>query len=84
MSVIACTPFGAVVIGEHRAAGNLGPAAFALQRGEAFLPGQRVTRALRRGAGCCRAADCPRSVQIVPPFGFVLLDVLTDACEPIR
>ena len=37
---------GTVIIGENRAAGDFGPAAFALQRRQALLAGQCIARAL--------------------------------------
>ena len=54
---------GAVVIGEDRAAGDFGPAAFALQRRRG-PSGRSARRACPgRGAGCCRRPACLRSCR---------------------
>ena len=63
---------GAVVIGEDRAARNFGPAAFAGQRGQAFLAGQRVAHALRAaqdvvGAGVALDGADRAAVGLAPP-----------------
>ena len=69
---------GAVVVGEHRAAGDFGPAAFARERGKAFLAGQRVTQALGAAQDVVGARVALDRADLAA-VRLRLLDVLADA-----
>ena len=69
---------GAVVVGEHRATGDFGPAAFAVERGEAFLAGKRVTHTLRTAQDVVGGGVAFDGADLAA-FGRCCLDVVADA-----